>query len=156
MMGIPTPADVVNTLKRDVSRAGVQARNGIKHVAGINHMKVAQTPKDVVWERQKTQLWRYRVGEVTQPIPIVIVYSVLSRSYMFDLYPGHSFVEKLGQLGYDVYLLDWGVADERDSGNRARDLLSTNTSLRRFAPQHGNPGRMRFSSSATASEGPCP
>jgi polyhydroxyalkanoate synthase subunit PhaC len=117
-VGIPDPADVVNVLKRDVSRAGVQARNGIKHVTGINHMKVAQTPKDVVWERQKTQLWRYRTGTVTQPVPIVIVYSVLSRSYMFDLYPGHSFVEHLGQLGHDVYLLDWGVADERDSGNR--------------------------------------
>lgn len=118
MVGIPNPKDVLATVKRDVARAGLQARNGIKHVAGINHMKVAQTPKDVVWERQKTQLWRYRVGEVTQPVPIVIVYSVLSRSYMFDLYPGHSFVEFLGASGYDVYLLDWGIADVSDSGNR--------------------------------------
>jgi polyhydroxyalkanoate synthase len=117
-MGLPNPQDVVATLKKDVARVGLQARNGIKHVAGINHMQVAQTPKDVVWERQKTQLWRYRCEKITQPTPIVIVYSVLSRSYMFDLYPGHSFVEKLGELGYDVYLVDWGVADERDSGNR--------------------------------------
>jgi polyhydroxyalkanoate synthase len=115
---LPDPQNVLETLKRDVARTGLKARNGIKHVAGINRMQVAQTPKDVVWQRQKTQLWRYRAGEITQPHPILIVYSVLSRSYMFDLYPGHSFVEHLCQQGYDVYLLDWGVADERDSANR--------------------------------------
>ena len=115
---MPTPQDVITTLKRDVNRAGLQARNGIKHVAGINRMQVAQTPKDVVWERQKTQVWRYRSGTVTQPVPIVIVYSLLSRSYMFDLYPGHSFVEHLCEMGYDVYLVDWGIADEREAGNR--------------------------------------
>jgi polyhydroxyalkanoate synthase len=80
-------------------------------------MNVGQTPKDVVWERRKTQLWRYRTGEITQPVPIVIVYSLISRSYMFDLYPGHSFVEHLCDLGYDVYLLDWGVPDQADAAN---------------------------------------
>jgi polyhydroxyalkanoate synthase len=116
-MGVPTPQSVIDQLKRDVTRAGLQARNGVKHLAGINRMQVAQTPKDTVWERQKTQVWRYRTGPVTQSVPVVIVYSLLSRSYMFDLYPGHSFVEHLGSLGYDVYLVDWGVADERDSAN---------------------------------------
>jgi polyhydroxyalkanoate synthase len=114
---LPSPHSILETVKRDVARTGLQARNGIKHVAGINRMQVGQTPKDVVWTRQKTQLWRYRAGEVTQPVPVLIVYSVLSRSYMFDLYPGHSFVEHLCKLGYDVYMLDWGVADERDSAN---------------------------------------
>jgi len=104
-------------MKRDVARTGLQARNGIKHVAGINRMQVGQTPKEVVWERRKSQLWRYRAGEVTQPVPIVIVYSLISRSYVFDLYPGHSFVEHLCDLGYDVYLLDWGVPDQADAAN---------------------------------------
>jgi len=108
---------VLETVKRDVARTGLQARNGIKHVAGINRMQVGQTPKEVVWERRKSQLWRYRTGEITQPVPIVIVYSLISRSYMFDLYPGHSFVEHMCDLGYDVYLLDWGVADQADAAN---------------------------------------
>jgi len=107
----------LETVKRDVARTSLQARNGIKHVAGINHMKVAQTPKEVVWERRKSQLWRYRAGQITQPVPIVIVYSVVSRSYLFDLYPGHSFVEHLCNLGHDVYLLDWGIPDEVDAAN---------------------------------------
>jgi polyhydroxyalkanoate synthase len=108
---------VLETMKRDVARTGLQTRNGLKHVAGINRMQVAQTPKEVVWERRKSQLWRYRAGEVTHPVPIVIVYSLISRSYVFDLYPGHSFVEHLCDLGYDVYLLDWGVPDQADAAN---------------------------------------
>jgi len=108
---------LLETVKRDVARTGLQARNGIKHVAGINRMQVGQTPKEVVWERRKSQLWRYQAGEITQPVPIVIVYSLISRSYVFDLYPGHSFVEHLSKLGYDVYLLDWGVPDQADAGN---------------------------------------
>jgi len=108
---------VLESVKRDVARSGLQARNGIKHVAGINRMKVAQTPKEIIWERRKSQLWRYRTGDITQPVPIVIVYSLISRSYIFDLYPGHSFVEHLSNLGYDVYLLDWGVPDQADAAN---------------------------------------
>ena len=80
-------------------------------------MNVAQTPKEVIWKRRKSQLWRYQAGETTQPVPIVIVYSLISRSYVFDLYPGHSFVEHLCDLGYDVYLLDWGVPDQADAAN---------------------------------------
>jgi polyhydroxyalkanoate synthase len=109
--------NVLESVKRDVARTGLQARNGIKHVAGINRMNVAQTPKEVIWERRKSQLWRYQAGETTQPVPIVIVYSLISRSYVFDLYPGHSFVEHLCSLGYDVYLLDWGVPDQADAAN---------------------------------------
>jgi polyhydroxyalkanoate synthase len=107
----------LETMKRDVARTGLQARNGIKHVAGINRMQVAQTPKEVIWERRKSQLWRYRSEDIAHPIPIVIVYSLISRSYVFDLYPGHSFVERLRDLGYDVFLLDWGVPDQADAAN---------------------------------------
>jgi polyhydroxyalkanoate synthase len=44
--------------------------------------------------------------------------SLISRSYILDLYPGASFIERLRDAGFDVYLLDWGIPDERDSANR--------------------------------------
>ncbi len=93
-----------------------------RRVTGVGVIKTAQTPKDVIWQRGKAQLWRYRVGTPTKPIPIVIVYSIISRSYMFDLYPDHSFVQSLSEMGYDVYLLDWGVADAADSQTRLETL----------------------------------
>jgi polyhydroxyalkanoate synthase len=107
---------LATSIRRDVERAGLRTRNGLQHIAGINRTRVGPTPKDTVWTSGKAQLWRYRNDDVRHPVPIVIVYSIISRSYMFDLYEGHSFVGRLCQEGFDVYLLDWGVADESDAG----------------------------------------
>ena len=43
--------------------------------------------------------------------------SLISRSYILDLYPGASFVAALRDAGLDVYMLDWGIPDERDAAN---------------------------------------
>ena len=49
---------------------------------------------------------------------MLIVTSLVSRSYILDLLPGSSSVEFLRAQGFDVYLLDWGVPDELDADNR--------------------------------------
>jgi hypothetical protein len=46
-----------------------------------------------------------------------------ARSYVLDLTPGNSFVERLLAAGFDVYLLDWGTPDERDAANRLEDYV---------------------------------
>ena len=51
------------------------------------------------------------------------MFSLFSRSYIMDLRPGNSFVERLLAAGFDVYLLDWGVPDERDAANRLEDYV---------------------------------
>ena len=38
----------------------------------------------------------------------------MNRPHVLDLRPGHSFVEYMLRHGYDVYLLDWGVARPED------------------------------------------
>ena len=43
--------------------------------------------------------------------------SLVSKSYIFDLRPGASFVEVLLDHGLDVFMLDWGIPDEREAGN---------------------------------------
>jgi polyhydroxyalkanoate synthase len=47
----------------------------------------------------------------------MFVHSLVSRSYILDLRPGSSTVECLVDDGFDVYMLDWGVPDERDADN---------------------------------------
>jgi polyhydroxyalkanoate synthase len=111
------PADLVGRVRRDVGRNLLRARNGVKYVAGIDRPEVGKTPKDVVWKRGKSELWRYRSDSVTVGTPVLIVMSLISRSYILDLYPGMSFVQALIDDGFDPYLLDWGVPDERDAGN---------------------------------------
>src|SRR6184192_1736669 len=49
--------------------------------------------------------------------PVLLVPSLINRSHIWDLRPGDSFVEGLLSRGYDVFLIDWGTADERDSDN---------------------------------------
>ena len=58
----------------------------------------------------------------TRP-PLLIVFSLVTRSYVLDLTPGNSFVERLLAAGFDVYLLDWGTPDERDAANRLEDYV---------------------------------
>lgn len=99
------------------------ARNAATHLTGLADPGVAQTPKTTLWQRKKVQLWRYYPLEERRGEPVVIVFSLLSRSYLFDLHPGNSFVEHLHDAGFDVYLLDWGVADAADSATRFDDLV---------------------------------
>ena len=55
---------------------------------GSNRPKLGTTPKDVVWRRDKAQLWRYRGGPSRYAQPLLIVTSLVSRSYILDLLPG--------------------------------------------------------------------
>ena len=128
MPTMPSPQTVLDRVRRDVERNALRARNGIKLVAGVDRPGVGQTPKDVVWQRGRTQLWHYRNdpvdgGGVRYEPPLLIVFSLISRSYILDLTPGNSFVEQLLEAGFDVYLLDWGEADERDAGNGLEDYV---------------------------------
>jgi polyhydroxyalkanoate synthase subunit PhaC len=111
------PADLLGRVERDVQRAVRRSRNGLRYAAGTKRPKVGRTPKDVVWRRHKAELWRYRSDQRRYRPPLVIVHSLVSRSYVLDLYPGNSAVEFLLREGLDVFLLDWGVPDEADAGN---------------------------------------
>jgi polyhydroxyalkanoate synthase len=123
MPSVPSPQTVLDRVRRDVERNALRARNGIRLVTGGDRPGVGQTPKDVVWQRGRTQLWHYRNDDVRHSPPLLIVFSMISRSYILDLTPGNSFVEQLLAAGFDVYLLDWGEPDERDAHNELEDYV---------------------------------
>ena len=111
------PAEVLNRVNRDVERSYRRARNGLRYVRGSSRPKLGVTPKEIVWQRDKAELWRYEGGSRRIQPPLLIVHSLVSRSYILDLRPGHSAVEFLLAQGHDVYMLDWGVPDELDADN---------------------------------------
>ena len=76
---------------------------------------IGQTPKDIVWTHRKATLYRYRSDKRTHPIPVLLVFALINRPDIFDLRPGHSFVEFLLEQGFDVFLLDWGRPDDEDA-----------------------------------------
>jgi polyhydroxyalkanoate synthase len=77
--------------------------------------ETGQTPKDRIWHHRKTTLYRYRSANRTHAVPVLLVFALINRSYIYDLRPGGSFVEFLLDAGYDVWLLDWGVPGDEDA-----------------------------------------
>jgi len=83
----------------------------------LDGAKVAtgQTPKEVIWTKNKARLYHYLpTAEKRFPVPILLVYALINRPYVLDLIPGNSLVEYLVNQGFDVYLLDWGIAGDED------------------------------------------
>jgi polyhydroxyalkanoate synthase subunit PhaC len=117
-MAVPaSPAEILARVRADLERQAVRSRNGVKYLAGIGRPRVGQTPKDIVWKRGKAELWRYHSDRRAWRPPVFIIYSLVSHSYVLDLSPDNTFVGRLLNAGLDVFLIDWGVPDEKDADN---------------------------------------
>jgi polyhydroxyalkanoate synthase subunit PhaC len=110
--------DVVGAVRREIDRNATRARNGVKYLAGAEWAPVGPTPSDVVWQEGKAQLRRYRRdGPAPLGPPVLAFLGLVSRAYVFDLWKGNSYVQRLMDAGFDAFVLDWGVPDEQDAGN---------------------------------------
>lgn len=114
-------SDPIGYWTETVTENSKRSWNLTRHLLGINRARVGLTPRDPVWSSGKATLYRYRPidradTEKVGP-PVLLVMSLVSRSFILDLQPGNSFVEHLLERGFDVFLLDWGVPDEDDANN---------------------------------------
>src|SRR5258708_19725213 len=91
--------------------------NGLRLAAGLDRPGVGCTPRTVIWSRERASLMHYTAGADAGRPAILLVPSLINRSYVWDLRHGDSFVEHLLGAGYDVLCLDWGVPDARDAHN---------------------------------------
>ena len=99
---------------RQLARAPAAAIEFSNILLTTDDAPVGQTPKDVVWTHRKATLYRYRSENRVHPVPVLLVFALINRPDIFDLRPGHSFVEYLLGEGFDVFLIDWGYPDEED------------------------------------------
>lgn len=85
---------------------------------------VGQTPKEVVWTKNKSKLYRYQPAmKKTNKVPILMVYALINKPYILDLAPGNSLIEHLTNKGHDVYLLDWGTPGYEDRHMKLEDYI---------------------------------
>jgi polyhydroxyalkanoate synthase subunit PhaC len=125
-MSTPDPvAEAMARTHQEYERAQLRMRNGMRYMAGDLQPDVGQSPKETLWRSGKAELWRYLVDEVTVRPPVLIVPSLVSKSYVLDLQPRNSFVGALGRAGLDVFLLDWGIPDAADAGNTLETYVDT-------------------------------
>src|SRR5258708_6398362 len=91
--------------------------NGLRLAAGLDRVGVGCAPLTVIWSRGRVSLLHYTAGADAGRPAILLVPSLINRSYVWDLRHGDSFVEHLLGAEYDVLCLDWGEPDARDAQN---------------------------------------
>lgn len=117
-------------LRRELERNAVRARNGIKYATGTEWAPRSPTPSEVVWREDKAHLRHYRRDDRARRGPPVLIFiGLVNRATVFDLQKGNSFVQHLMDGGFEAFVLDWGVPDERDAGN------TLETYLQRYLPR---------------------
>lgn len=109
-----SPADVL----KEASALGKRLADGTKLFAEIkdDDVRIATTPKDVVFRQDKVTLYRYRplADEKSIGVPVLIAYGLIGRWTMADLQEDRSLIRNLLKLGVDLYVVDWGNPSRAD------------------------------------------
>ncbi len=88
---------------------------------------IDQTPREEIWRLNKSKLYYYvptKPPEERYPIPLLLVYALINRPFIFDLVPGRSFIEYMLEQGFEIYLLDWGEPGPEDQDTSFDDYVT--------------------------------
>ncbi len=82
----------------------------------LGPIEVGTSAKDAVFHQDGLTLYRYRplAKNPARQEPVLIVYALVNRPYIVDLYERRSLVRGLLNEGLDVYLIDWGYPTPAD------------------------------------------
>ena len=106
------PDDILN----EVSSFNTKLAQGMGNLMDIGEISEGVTPREVIYEEDKLKLYRYVSDKESKKnkVPLLIVYALVNRPYMTDLQENRSTIRGLMDAGQDVYLIDWGYADDAD------------------------------------------
>src|SRR5262245_62095357 len=115
--------DAAAAWQQETDRNVLRMRNFVSLVADRTEPEVGCTPREEVYRKNKSRLYRYGKGG-TRRTPVLFVPNLgISRPYIFDLQPKASFVEYMVEQGFDFYLLDWGVFGPEDNHVTLEDAV---------------------------------
>jgi len=95
----------------------------VQSMVGIESLPVAQTPYQVIYEKDEVRLLKYEPAVRTQRTPILFVYSLINRYTILDFMPGRSLIAYMLDQGYPVYCIDWGRPGEDEAELTWHDYL---------------------------------
>jgi polyhydroxyalkanoate synthase len=105
------PATVSNELF-EFNRKLLKSYNTLNKLKEVD---VDSTPYEVIHSEDKLNLRYYQANaEKRCKTPLLICYALVNRPYMIDLEAKRSMLQRLLELGLDVYLIDWGYPDAAD------------------------------------------
>ena len=116
--GLPRPDELTAQLQEETIKNLQRISKGMDLLYRPREPRLGQTPRELIHKKNKTALYRYgHAADRRHAVPVLMIPNLgISRPYIFDLYPGSSFVEYMVQQGFDFYLLDWGVFGDEDNG----------------------------------------
>ena len=85
----------MNGSARQLARLPVTFLRAANIVLTTQDAVIGATPREVVWTHRKTTLYRYHSSTRRHAVPVLLVFALINRPDVFDLRPGHSFVEFL-------------------------------------------------------------
>ncbi len=96
-----------------------------KLLSNIESIKTGQTEYEIIKETSLYRLLHYKpIKEQTYKYPVLIVYALINRSYIFDLQQNKSWVKNLLEQGINVYLLDWKSPSKLDKYTTIDDYVN--------------------------------
>ncbi|MFN8671366.1 MAG: alpha/beta fold hydrolase [Candidatus Sericytochromatia bacterium] len=96
-----------NILKTIQEQIKIRTKYGFEFIGDIDNIKTGFTERKLVFNERYHKLYFYP-SKAEKPEPILLIYSLINKPYIFDLAKGRSLIEYLCDNGFDVYLLDWG------------------------------------------------
>jgi polyhydroxyalkanoate synthase len=121
------PRNIPGISPEDLLRAHARYTAGVKVILESLDVPVGRTPHEIVWTLNKARLLHYlptRPAEERKPVPLLLVYALINKPFIFDFGPGRSFVEYMVGEGFDVFLLDWGAPGPEDRNTTFDDYVT--------------------------------
>ncbi len=96
-----------------------------KLLSNIENIKTGLTEYEIIKETPLYRLLHYKpIKEQIYKPPVLIVYALINKSYIFDLQDNKSWVKNLLEQGMNVYLLDWKAPSKLDKFTAIDDYVN--------------------------------
>jgi len=115
---------VAQQYQEELDRTIKRYTRAMGYAENMPEVPVGQSPKEVVWTRNKAKLYHYLPSTGKKyDVPLLIIYALINKPYVMDLRPGSSLIEYLVGQGYEIYLLDWGTPGPEDRHLKLDDYI---------------------------------
>lgn len=112
-------------INSEINRFNRKLTQGLNTLSELGDIDVGVSEKKCIYKQDKLCLYRYKARtEKQNRVPVLIVYALVNRPYMADLQEGRSLIQGMLDAGLDVYLIDWGYADDADKNLGLEDYIN--------------------------------
>jgi poly(R)-hydroxyalkanoic acid synthase, class III, PhaC subunit len=116
--------NVMETMIKETAKVQQKLLKGFENLINIKDVETGVTPKELVYQEDKVQLFHYvPVSKGVCPVPLIVVYALVNRQYMMDIQDDLSLFRKLLDLGLDLYVIDWGYPTKIDKYLTMEDYI---------------------------------